>query len=463
MDPRQKHLELVLSDVANQGGKLGIEVTDVAGRVAQVSHRIRSQAEAFALMRQNTELMLQSNNKVAATAQQAQDVANRAQEQMGSSRDLLSRALEAIAALASVVDAIHEDSRNLGQAVERVGKIAANIDAIARQTNLLALNATIEAARAGEAGRGFAVVASEVKALARHTSEATADIGKTVLALNNSVRSVIERAIVGATGAVEARERNAEVVRAVDEVGQGMLALQQEARSISSAAAEIDQHCRDVAEDIAQMSGAIETSSGDLENSRDRLLDLVTISQALIAATAEAGIETVDTPFIRRAQEDASRIAALFEAAIAKGDMTEEALFAEDYAPVPGTNPQQHVAKFVDFTDRHLPSIFEATMSFSSKIDICTAIDRNGFVPTHIPKFSQPQGKDRASNEAKSRNRRFFKDRVAIAAAKNQKPFLLQTLRRDAGAGNFVAVKDIASPIIVRNRLWGNFRMAYRD
>ncbi len=74
--------------------------------------------------------------------------------------------------------------------IERVGKVAAEIDKIAKQTNLLALNATIEAARAGESGKGFAVVAGEVKNLSGQTARATAEVSDVVADLKNRVERI---------------------------------------------------------------------------------------------------------------------------------------------------------------------------------------------------------------------------------------------------------------------------------
>src|SRR6266566_4454252 len=93
-----------------------------------------------------------------------------------------------IAGQVDAVTAIERQASGLTAALQQVGKVAGGIQAIAKQTNLLALNATIEAARAGDAGRGFAVVAGEVKALARQTSEATAQIDATIGELTDKVR-----------------------------------------------------------------------------------------------------------------------------------------------------------------------------------------------------------------------------------------------------------------------------------
>ena len=43
------------------------------------------------------------------------------------------------------------------------------------------------------------------------------------------------------------------------------------------------------------------------------------------------------------------------------------------------------------------------------------------------------------------------------------KPFLLQTYRRDMGGGQFVLMKDLSSPIMIRGKHWGAFRMGFRQ
>jgi methyl-accepting chemotaxis protein len=91
---------------------------------------------------------------------------------------------------------VHSASSSIGLLEDRsqqIGSIVKLISEITDQTNLLALNATIEAARAGESGRGFAVVADEVKQLASQTQQATSDINKQVLSIQDAIAETISR------------------------------------------------------------------------------------------------------------------------------------------------------------------------------------------------------------------------------------------------------------------------------
>ena len=93
----------------------------------------------------------------------------------------------------------------------------------------------------------------------------------------------------------------------------------------------------------------------------------------------------------------------------------------------------------------------------------CVAWAHGGYLPTHNPNYRLPQGPDPVWNNANCRNKRLFSDRAVKKVAANTKPFLLQTYRRDMGGGNFVLMKDLSSPIHVRGRRWGAFRMGFRQ
>ena len=147
---------------------------------------------------------------------------------------------------------------------------------------------------------------------------------------------------------------------------------------------------------------------------------------------------------------------------MARGEISDNDLFDRDYRRIPGTDPQQVMARFTEYTDRVLPPIQEPLMDFDPRVVFCAAVDENGYLPTHNVKFSKPQGPDPVWNAANCRNRRLFNDRTGLGAGRNTREFLLQTYRRDMGGGVFVMMKDCSAPIYVNGRHWGGLRMGYR-
>ncbi len=453
----------VIADIAQQAGVLGVELADIAGNIDDVSARVRNEAELFGELRAAAMALSASNERIGQAAEDARRVSGAAAAEMGDSRARVDASLEDICGLVEAAAAMARDLDGLRTALERVGKVAHGINAIAGQTNLLALNATIEAARAGTAGKGFAVVASEVKALAKQTGDATAEIDATLRALTERMQQLIGQSeqVMRRAEAVQAGTRA--IGNAFDSIGRAMSEMAGKVDGIGVAVAEIDKGCARLLETFTDMSESVAFSDRSLEEARDRIARLVGVGESLIQLTALSGVETVDTPWIRMAIDAAARVAEAFERAIADGAISLDDLFDENYQPIAGTDPQQYMTRFVALTDRILPDIQEPLLAANDKIVFSAAIDRNGFLPTHNRKFSHPQRPgDPVWNAANCRNRRMFNDRVGLAAGRNTKPFLLQTYRRDMGGGRFALMKDVSAPIVVRGRHWGGFRIGYR-
>ena len=128
-----------------------------------------------------------------------------------------------------------------------------------------------------------------------------------------------------------------------------------------------------------------------------------------------------------------------------------------------GPNPAQHTTRFVALADRLFPQVQERLLTLNQKVVYCIAVDRNGYVATHNRQYCNPQrSNDPVWNAANSRYRRIFNDRTGLASARNTRPFLLQTYRRDMGGGNFVLMKEAAAPITVNGRHWGGVRLAFQ-
>ncbi|MDE2147476.1 MAG: chemotaxis protein, partial [Burkholderiales bacterium] len=221
--------------------------------------------------------------------------------------------------------------------------------------------------------------------------------------------------------------------------------------------------CGGLAAQIDAIDAEMRRTGTALDSALARTETLLRISEQLIERVADCGIETEDTPYIRAAQEAAGRVAALLEQALQSGAIGRAELFDEHYEPVPGSAPAQHLTRYTALAERLFPPVQEALLTLSDKVVYCIAVDRNGYVACHNRQYNQPQRPgDLVWNTAHCRNRRIFNDRTGLASARNQRPFLLQTYRRDMGGGQFVVMKEAAAPITVGGRHWGGLRLAFR-
>ena len=237
----------------------------------------------------------------------------------------------------------------------------------------------------------------------------------------------------------------------------------QEIDGVAKAATSNLAHCDVVIDELGGLAKGVDLSSTDLKLADDRVAKLLQLSEGLIEMIADSGVETSDTPLIRVVIETAKQISAAFEAGIERGEVSLDQLMDENYREIAGTDPKQYLTDYVAFTDRILPPIQDPIQKIDPRVVFCVAWAKGGYLPTHNPNYRLPQGPDPVWNNANCRNKRLFSDRAVRKVAANTKPFLLQTYRRDMGGGNFVLMKDLSSPIRVRGRHWGAFRMGFRQ
>lgn len=423
-------LRSAVQSISKQASNMGREAAEVRGQLDDTTKGAERQAKALA-----------------ALAEQVRSV-TQAQEEIGGvvagSRDAVARARQAVEGVGEEVGGIVDTLRNVASA-------AGEITQIALQTRLVAFNASVEAKRAGDAGRGFGVVADAVRELAGKVESSSKAIMSTVGELDSRI-DALSREIRSQSTAKAAEQGAFQRALADLETGVG---------SITTAAQQSREVCTGLNAQMAEIEGEMRKAGGALQATLVRSESFLKVSEHLIEVVAECGIETEDTPFIALAREAAREISAMLEDAVRTGTISEAELFDEQYQPIPNTNPPQHTTRFIALADRLFPQVQERVLQADKKIVFCISVDRNGYVATHNKVYCNPQRGDVVWDTANSRYRRIFNDRTGLASARNQRPFLLQTYRRDMGGGKFVLLKECAAPITVNGKHWGGLRLAF--
>jgi len=459
---RKVDSDRVVAELASRIGSLGVEVADIAGNLEEVTRRIAEQAGQFRELQETAQAMVVGNHSIDEASRKAQQAASTAGTEIAESRTLIGGAVQDISRLNASVTRIEERLGSFGPVLKQIASVSTAIETIAKQTRLLSLNAGIEAARAGEAGRGFAVVAAEVKTLAEETRAATDRIGTIVRALAAQIEGLIGETNAAAKHATDATQATEKVNGVIVRAHEAFTTVGREIDAIAGSAAGNLEYCDSTLQQLEHLSAGVDVSSSNLTQADNRVEGLLSLSESIIAYTADSGVETADTPLIRAVIATAKRISSEFEAAVSRGEITEAQLFDERYREIPGTDPKQYLTDYVNFTDRLLPPIQDPLQKSDPRIVFCVAWAKGGYLPTHNPDYSKPQGPDPVWNAANCRNRRIFTDRAMQNVGRNTKTFLLQTYRRDMGGGVFALLKDVSSPIFIHGRHWGAFRMGFR-
>ena len=437
-----------LSVVSPDGGSS--RQTDLRAAIQSISQQAstigREAAEVRGLLDDTTKASERSATAVASLGSQVKGIT-------ASQAGIASTSNAGLGAVERVRTAVEEVGREVGEVVATlrdVAKAAESITQIALQTRLVAFNASVEAKRAGEAGRGFGVVADAVKDLAGKVESSSKEIMRTVDLLDKRVAALAREIRIDPGAAAQGAFQTA-----LADVQGSVASIIQAAEQSRAICGGLDTQMSAIAAEMNQTGRAL----GAAMKRSEAFLD---VSEHLIELVAECGIATADTPFIQAVVEAAAEIGTLLEASLHSRVITPAALFDEAYQPIPGTNPAQHTTQFNALADKLFPAVQERMLSFSPKVVFCIAVDRNGYVSTHNQIYNQRQRGDVVWDSANSRYRRIFADRTGLASARNTRPFLLQTYRRDMGGGNFIVMKEAAAPITVNGRHWGGVRLAFK-
>ena len=338
-----------------------------------------------------------------------------------------------------------------------IANIVETINQLADQTNMLALNAAIEAARAGEQGRGFAVVADEVRNLAKRTTEATQGIESVLVEITKGSNASVQAISTVSQAGEKMSNLVAEASEKVEQSSTSLSTAKESMDNLFSCVSEMKSLNSGISKNAESLFISTDSLKNELTDVADRVLGLSYHTESIFRTLHVFEIQDRNSIIQHIAIQSAAAIGELFEKAIKNGDISEQALFDENYKAIPNTNPVKHSTQFDQFTDKVLPDIQEPLLQQNEFIIYAGAVDRNGYFPTHNKCFSKPLTGDYDIDFVANRTKRIFDDYTGARCGSNTELFLLQTYKRDTGE----VMHDLSAPIYVNGKHWGGFRIGY--
>jgi len=448
-----------LDALSDTSSKLGFEIVDIAGFLDEIEQESHGQLGALGDLQVGAARIIDGNTGIVQTVEAVSAATQETLDRVQNSFAFVRESGQQSQQVAEWVQDLTARTQSVQETVEAMRKDNAQIASIAAQVNILAINAKIEAGRAGAAGRGFAVVAEAINDLSRKTERTATGIKENIDTLFEWIQQLREETAAVSKSAGKVLEQAQDTDSSLTEIERNVQNTGDGTRRVLDEAQAVKQATDNFGPALQRIATSVETSATGIHKAHERIENLINSSERLVQGTVALGGQSADGRFIEYVTGTARRIGALFDEALANGQIAQHALFDRSYRQVPGTDPQQVVTGFTALTDRLLPPLLEAALEFDPRVAFCAAVDVNGYLPTHNKKFSHPQSKDPVWNTANCRHRRIFDDRVGLKAGRNTEPFLLQVYRRDMGGGNFAMMKDLSAPIHVQGRHWGGLRM----
>ncbi len=449
--------------VARNCGSLAIECSDVSGYVAGVSERISSNLRTLDTLEEVTRHLLQDQARVAESTDEARLLAEQARDKLGAGRSAIEDTIKIFSGLTDLVVQLGDRMAGFAEAMAQVQNVSSSIESIAKKTNMLALNATMEAARAGEAGRSFAVVAAEVKKLAHETRTATSEIASTVASLTREAELVTSEIRTGVDRSRIAQSSFTTINHTVRDVADIVAMVDRQTDGIAQSTSLIQQSVHSMKGGLSSFAADARANGGQLERAQQRLAQLELLSGDMLDRLASCGVRIDDTAFVERTQQACREAVGIVEAALIRGEISEDAVFDTVYVAMPGTNPVQYETRFCEFADARIRPLLDRLVDQDPRHISAVWSDINGYLPTHTTARSRPQTVDPSWNAEHCRNRRNFLDDATRRAIQSDNEAMLVTYRMDLGEGRYLPVKNVFVPIYISGRRWGNFELAYRD
>jgi len=150
----------------------------------------------------------------------------------------------------------------------------------------------------------------------------------------------------------------------------------------------------------------------------------------------------------------AKMIGQIIEEAIDNGVFSVKDAFDTEYELIGNFEPPKYHTKYDFYLDKAILGLQDEFLEDKSII-FAVAVDKNGYLPTHNTRFQKPITGNPDVDRVGNRTKRVFNDPVGLKAAQNTEKGLQQVYYRDTGE----VMWDVSSPIFVKGKHWGGFRI----
>lgn len=226
-------------------------VEDIAKMMQELASNNNDQVDAIKSIDETVSFIFFNLKEISESTQFVAEASSTTYTNAKQGNTAVKQSIEQMDLIGKDVQSSREQIEALGLKTAEIEQILLLITGISKQTNLLALNAAIEAARAGEHGRGFSIVANEVRKLAEQTNDATANIQKLIVEVQE-----------GSNDAIKAIQKGADSVQVGIGLNRDMGTVFQ---TINENAQEVDEFIQDLSESIGELTGSMEDVSNTMK------------------------------------------------------------------------------------------------------------------------------------------------------------------------------------------------------
>ena len=249
-----ENLHKIVNQVKEVSQEVQANTSENERVISNLAQEAVKQAEEISLSMIQIQKMSESIQAISANAAKAESIVQNANQNIAAGDEAMNQTVAEINTIQTTVNEAAQKVQQLGESSQAISQAVNLIGRFAAQTHLLALKASIEAARAGERGKGFAVIADEVRSLAAQSAEATAEIDNLVARIQLETNEVVEamntgtkQVEIGSKLVQQTRQSLTEVTAASHEISQLVREIAQAAIAQAKTSGIVSETIADVA------------------------------------------------------------------------------------------------------------------------------------------------------------------------------------------------------------------------